>query len=78
LLYRSTEDRTSILFQNRELAARVNARLDNACEAARELVIRRRPAIEFVAGELLTHDTLEGPQLDAVVEEVRKMVADRP
>lgn len=78
LLYRSTEDRTSILFQNRELAERVNARLDNACEAARKLVVRRRPAIEFVAGELLTHDTLEGSQLDAVVARVRKMVADPP
>ncbi|MCV3240641.1 ATP-dependent Zn protease [Mesorhizobium sp. ZC-5] len=78
LLYRSTEDRTTILLQNRELAARVNARLDNACDAARELVVRRRPAIEFVAGELLIHDTLEGSQLDAVVTQVRKMVADPP
>jgi ATP-dependent Zn protease len=78
LLYRSTEDRTSVLFQDRELAARVNARLENACEAARELIVRRRPAIEFVAAELLTHDTLEGPQLDAVVAEVRQMVADPP
>jgi ATP-dependent Zn protease len=78
LLYRSTEDRTSVLFQNRELAERVNARLDNACGAARELVVRRRPAIEFVAGELLTHDTLEGSQLDAVVARIREMVADPP
>lgn len=78
LLYRSSEDRTSILYQNRELAERVSARLDNACDAARKLVVRRRPAIEFVAGELLTHDTLEGSQLDAVVAQVRKMVADPP
>jgi cell division protease FtsH len=78
LLYRSMEDRSSVLSQDRELAARVHARLDNAYEAARKLVVRRRPAVEFVAGELLTHDTLEGVQLEAVIAQVEKMVADPP
>jgi cell division protease FtsH len=78
LLYRSMEDRSSVLSLDRELAARVHVRLDNAYEAARKLVVRRRPALEFVAGELLVHDTLEGIQLEAVIARVQRMVADPP
>jgi cell division protease FtsH len=78
LLYRSMEDRSSVLSLDRELAARVHARLDNAYEVARKLVVRRRPALEFVAGELLVHDTLEGIQLEAVIARVQRMVADPP
>lgn len=78
LLYRSSDDMSSILHLNRELAARVNARLENAYEAARKLVVERMDAIEFLAGGLMTFDTLEGPELEKIIAHVRKLVADPP
>jgi cell division protease FtsH len=78
LLYRSSDDMSAILHLNRELAARVNARLENAYGIARKLVVDRMEAIEFVAGGLMTFETLEGPELEKVITHVRKLVADPP
>ncbi len=77
LLYRPVEDRSSLLAYNPVLADRVNVRLDEAYGKARDLICRNRNAIQFLAGALMEHDTLEGTHLIAILREVRKrMVAD--
>jgi len=78
LLYRKVESAAAILATDRELADSVNARLDAAYKAARGLVAKQRAAIEFLANTLVAQETLEGPELDAVLEQVRQKMVDAP
>lgn len=71
LLYRKPKD-GEILGTDRDLAERVHARLASAYKAARDIVRKQKTAIEFLANILLGQETLEGPELDAVLEQVRK------
>lgn len=78
LLYRTAESGTAILGTDQELAESVNARLDAAYTAARDIVRLQRAAIEFLANTLLAEETLEGPELDAILEQVRQKMVDPP
>lgn len=78
LLYRKVENGTAILGTDLELAGSVNARLDTAYTAARGLVRQQRAAIEFLANTLLAEETLEGPELEAVLEQVRQKMVNPP
>lgn len=78
LLYRKVESGTAILGTDRELADSVNARIDTAYKAARGLAAKQRAAIEFLANTLLAQETLEGSELDAVLEQVRQKMVDPP
>lgn len=78
LLYRSTEEPVSLLAYNPLLANRVNERLDGAYTKARDLVSRNRDAVRFLAEALMQHDTLEGPELAAVIETLSKRLARPP
>lgn len=75
LLYRKPKDGVAILGTDLELAQRVHARLASAHRAARDIVRKQKTAVQFLANSLLAQETLEGPELDAVLEQVRqKMV----
>lgn len=75
LLYRNVEDRSSVLAYDKSLAERVNRRLEAAYEAARKIVVRQQKAIEYLAGCLLMHETLEGPDLDSAIQKVKGFLA---
>ena len=78
LLYRKVESAAAILGTDLELADSVNARIASAYEAARGLVGEKRAAINFLANTLVAQETLEGPVLDAVLEQVRQKMVDPP
>lgn len=78
LLYRKAENGTAILGTDLELAHSVNTRLDTAYTAARGLVRQQKAAIEFLANILVAEETLEGPELDAILEQVRQKMVDPP
>jgi cell division protease FtsH len=78
LLYRKVESGTAILGTDLELAHSVNARLETAYKAARDIVRDQRAAIEFLANTLLAEERLEGPELDAILEQVRQKMVDPP
>jgi cell division protease FtsH len=78
LLYRKPKDGAAILGTDLDLAERVNARLASAYRAARDVVRTQKTAIEFLANILLGQETLEGPELDAVLEQVRQKMVDLP
>ena len=78
LLYRKAENGTAILNTDLDLAERVHARLASAYAAARDIVAKQRAAIEFLTNILLGQETLEGPELGAVLEQVRQKMVDPP
>jgi len=78
LLYRKAENGTAILDTDRELADSVNARIASAYKAARDIVREQGAAIVFLANTLVAQETLEGPELEAVLEEVRQKMVDPP
>lgn len=78
LLYRKPTNGAAILGTDLDLAERVNVRLDTAYKAARDIVREQRAAIEFLANILLGRETLEGPELDAVLEQVGQKMVDPP
>ena len=45
---------------------------------AREIVSEQKAAVEFLAKTLMAQETLEGPELDAVFEQVRQKMVDPP
>lgn len=59
-----------ILMQRRDIAGRVNARLEAAYVAARELIQNHRSEVEKLANLLSVTSTLERPEL---AEAVRKI-----
>lgn len=78
LLYRKVDNVTAILGTDLELAHSVNARLETAYTAARDIVRLQRGAVEFLAKTLVAEETLEGPELEAVLEQVRQKMVDPP
>lgn len=78
LLYRKPRDGAAILGSDLELAQRVHARLVSAHKAARDIVRQQKTALQFLANILLAEETLEGPDLDAVLEKVRHKMVDLP
>ncbi|MBZ9696486.1 MULTISPECIES: hypothetical protein [unclassified Mesorhizobium] len=78
LLYRKVEDRTLLLATDHDLAARVNARLESAYAAARKMVVNQEIAIDFLGEILLGRKTLEGPELDAVLQQVKQRIVATP
>ncbi|TPL02546.1 hypothetical protein FJ938_19030 [Mesorhizobium sp. B2-4-14] len=78
LLHRKVENRTSLLATDHDLAARVNARLESAYAVARKMVINQEIAIDFLGEILLERKTLEGPELDAVLDQVRERIVASP
>ncbi|MDN5927336.1 MAG: ATP-dependent Zn protease [Hyphomicrobiales bacterium] len=78
LLYRKPKDGATILATDLELAQRVHARLASAHKAARDIVRKQKTAVQFLANILLAEETLEGPELDAVLEQVRQKMVDLP
>ncbi len=78
LLYRKPRDGAAILATDLELAQRVHDRLATAHKAARDIVRKQKTALQFLANILLAEETLEGPELDAVLEQVRQKMVDLP
>ena len=78
LLYRKPRDGVAVLGTDLELAQRVHARLTSAHKAARDIVRKQKTALQFLANILLAEETLEGPELDAVLEQVRQKMVDLP
>jgi ATP-dependent Zn protease len=78
LLYRRPRSGAAILAVDLELAERVNARIATAYKAARDIVREQRAAINFLADTLVEQETLEGPELDAVLEQVRQKMVEPP
>jgi ATP-dependent Zn protease len=72
LLHRGTTDRTLLLTLDPELKGRVSARLDATYALVRKILARQRPAIEFLAEALLNTNTLEGPELVRLLDEVKR------
>lgn len=60
------------------MADSVHARIASAYKAARDIVRDQRAAIVFLANTLVAQETLEGPELDAVLEQVRQKMVDPP
>lgn len=78
LLYRKVPDPASSWFTDAELTARVYARLDSAYVIARKMVVMQRAAIDFLVETLLALKTLEGPELDAVLDQVMERIVVPP
>src|SRR5690606_37256881 len=78
LLYRKPKDGSAILGMDRDLAERVNARLASAHKVARDILAKQKTALQFLANTLLTEEPREGPQLDAVLDQVRQKMVDLP
>jgi cell division protease FtsH len=78
LLYRKLKNGAAILGTDLELAQRVHARLTNAHKTARDIVHTQKTALQFLANILVAEETLEGPELDAVIEQVRQKMVDPP
>jgi len=74
LLYRKFQGRTSLLATDHDLAERVNARVESAYAVARKMVVNQEIAIDFLGEILLERKTLEGPELNAVLDQVRQRI----
>jgi ATP-dependent Zn protease len=72
LLYCARANRPLLLALDRDLRNLVNARIDRAYDAARKMVVRQQAAIEFLAGILFARKTLEGPELERLLEKVKQ------
>jgi cell division protease FtsH len=59
-------------------SSRVNERLERAYAAALTVVREQEEAIDFLADRLFEAGTLDGPDLDNVLDEVRKRFRERP
>jgi ATP-dependent Zn protease len=75
LLHRPTQDLTSLLALDLEMAARVNARLESACKEARAMVAAEKATIMHLSGLLFEHEKLAGAKLDAILEDVRQRMS---
>ena len=78
LLYRKSTSGSAILGTDLELAQRVHARLASAHKAARDILAKQKTALQFLANTLLAEETLEGPELEAVLDQVRRKMVDIP
>jgi cell division protease FtsH len=78
LLYRKVEDRWAIFATDHELAERVHARLASALVVARKMAVEHEATIDFLGDILMRRKTLEGEELEAVLEQVRHRLAAPP
>ncbi|MEO3384967.1 hypothetical protein [Mesorhizobium sp. CAU 1741] len=76
LLHRGSSDPQFLLAIDPELAHHVNARLDAAYVAARKMVAKQRAAIGHLVEALLVHGTLEGSELEQVLDRTRKLIRE--
>lgn len=77
LLYRQVEMDDAVLAVKSELSVCVNARLDSAYAAALKIIRAQKSALEFLAEILMEQETLEGQELDSVLEQVtQRMVLE--
>jgi cell division protease FtsH len=76
LLYRNPDDYVSEIRVDPDLAARVNARLEAAHAAVTSLIRRNLHPLNDLVDALIHHGTLEGGELDEMLVEVRKRLAD--
>lgn len=78
LLYRKVENPGAILAMDHELAERVHARLASASTVARTMVAAHEGTVDFLGEILMQRKTLEGGELEAVLEQVKHRLAAPP
>ncbi|MHA6646238.1 hypothetical protein [Mesorhizobium sp. A623] len=78
LLHRKVEDRGAIFAVDHDLAERVHARLASASVVARKMAVEHETTIDFLGDILMTRKTLEGEELEAVLEQVRHRLGSAP
>ncbi|MHA6645861.1 hypothetical protein [Mesorhizobium sp. A623] len=78
LLHRKVEDRGAVFAVDHELAERVHARLETAAAVARKLIATHQRTVDFLGDILMQRKTLEGGELEAVLEQVRHRLAAPP
>jgi cell division protease FtsH len=78
LLHRKVEDRGAIFAVDHDLAERVHARLASALVVARKMAVEHEATIDFLGDILMRRKTLEGEELEAVLEQVRHRLAAPP
>lgn len=76
ILHRPTKDRAILFALDPELAASVNALLETAYDAAKRIVARQRDAVEHLAAILLRHRTLEGVELERILQAIRERIVE--
>ncbi len=76
LLYRDPDDYVAEIRFDPDLAARVNRRLEAAHAAVTTLIRSNLDALHHLANALIRHGTLEGDELDEMLAEVRKRLAE--
>lgn len=74
LLYRPVRNSDTIVAMDSELSARVSARLDAAFAAAVKILEAQRAALDYLGQVLFEEETLEGPELERALEEVRHRI----
>lgn len=78
LLHRKVEDRGAIFAVDHDLAERVHARLASASVVARKMAVEHETTIDFLGDILMKRKTLEGEELEAVLEQVRHRLGSAP
>lgn len=76
LLYRRCAEWQLHLAIDPELSEHVNRRLETAYEAARKMVKKQVPAIDYLYRQLLLRGTLEGSELEKALAETRKLIRE--
>lgn len=76
LVYRKASDGVSSLIYRPDLAAQVNARLEEADRVVAAIIGRHRAAVEMLARELMIHLTLEGEQLRTTLDRIGAVIRD--
>lgn len=76
LLYRRRPDWAGDLATNPVLAEAVNRRLEAAYGAALKIVRKQEPAITYLCSQLLMQGTLEGSELEPVIEHARGLIKE--
>lgn len=71
LVYLDVKDIAWTLLSHKDLARRVNSRLDDAESEVRKLLSHNRAQIECIADALLAHGTLDGETLNALIQKAR-------
>jgi ATP-dependent Zn protease len=70
LLYRDADQHAPLLLSRPDVAIRVNARLERAYAEARKLILSHQAAVEALAVLLLQIETIEGPELTHILEQL--------
>lgn len=76
LLYRKVTNSAAMFAKDSDLSACVAARLDTAYAAALKIVRAQKAALDYLTQALFEEETLEGPELETVLEEVRQRMVE--